>query len=135
MATATCKAPGFSAQVVDLIGLPFVLGARGPAAFDCYGLVAEVERRNGRQVPDYRSPETLRQVQRAIVSSIPFWTPCEVGPGAVLVLRTGSVAHVAVTMPFGKFIHSWEKSGGVCIERLTDWTDRIVGAYTYKNEP
>jgi len=41
------------ADVQDLIGRPYVHGARGPEAFDCWGVCAEVYRRRGVELPDY----------------------------------------------------------------------------------
>ena len=37
----------------DLIGKPFQALGRGPEAYDCWGLVIEVARRIGIEVPDY----------------------------------------------------------------------------------
>lgn len=36
----------------DLLGKPYKAHARGPRAFDCYGLVIEVEKRLGHTMPD-----------------------------------------------------------------------------------
>lgn len=135
MATGTSEvpAPGFSAEYADLIGLPFSWKGRGPDRYDCYGLVAELERRNGREVPDYESPTVMAEVHTLAVSSAQMWQACSLGPGAVVLLRCGlAMTHVGMVLPFGKLIHSWERSGGVCVERLESWTRRISGSYTYK---
>ena len=39
-------------DVNDLLGKPYQAHARGPNAYDCYGLVIEVEKRLGREMPD-----------------------------------------------------------------------------------
>jgi cell wall-associated NlpC family hydrolase len=120
----------FDLQYADLIGKPFAHGGRGPAAYDCYGLVTEVQRRLGRKVPDYAYDHTHQQIAYCIEHAIPFWTPCAAEPGAVAAIRVGRyVCHVGTVLPNGKLIHAWESSGGVCIERLQEWERRIVGYY------
>lgn len=37
----------------DLLGKPFEALGRGPDSYDCWGLVIEVSKRLGREVPDY----------------------------------------------------------------------------------
>jgi len=41
-------------SVQDLIGKPYQRGARGPDAYDCWGLCVEVYRRGGIDLPDFR---------------------------------------------------------------------------------
>lgn len=48
-------------NINDLIGTPYRLGARGPDALDCWGLVLEVYRRAGKHLPDYASDGMSRQ--------------------------------------------------------------------------
>jgi cell wall-associated NlpC family hydrolase len=131
-ADALAPAPDYRFDYADLVGKPFVLTARGPDAFDCYGLVAEVLARSGNPVPEVRSPEFASYVSKAVTEECarPMWVRCEPGPGAIAVFRIGRDAgHVGVLLPFDKFIHSWDRSGGVCIERTSDWSRRIVGFY------
>ena len=40
-------------MVADLVGQPFKEGARGPNEFDCWGLVREVAKRSGTELPDF----------------------------------------------------------------------------------
>jgi cell wall-associated NlpC family hydrolase len=128
-------APGFTAPFVDLIGKPFAWKGRGPDTFDCYGLVEEIERRHGRRVPDYLSPTTFQTISDLVNKSVSHWTPCEMGPGAVVTIRVGRyVSHVGVVLPHGRMLHSWERSGGVCIERLDQWSARITGAYRFPQD-
>ena len=51
-------------DVGDLIGKPYAPGARGPDAFDCWGVCAEVYRRAGLVLPDY-THEPLTRAQTA----------------------------------------------------------------------
>lgn len=41
----------------DLLDKPFELGARGPNAFDCYGLCCELSKRVGIILPEVLTPE------------------------------------------------------------------------------
>ena len=128
-------APGFSAPYADLIGKPFAWKGRGPDVFDCYGLVEEMERRHGRRVPDYLSPTTFETISALVETSQKFWTPCEQGPGAVVTIRIGRyVSHVGIVLPYGQMLHSWERSGGVCVERIDEWQRRITGAFRFPQE-
>lgn len=116
----------------DLIGLPFKKCARGPDFFDCYGLAMEMQSRLGRKVPDYASPETAELIHDAIIKNRELWIACGPVVGAIAAIRIGrDVTHVATVLPFGRMIHSWEKSGGVCVEKLSEWERRIVGFYQY----
>lgn len=48
-------------ELGDLIGKPYKEGARGPANFDCWGLVLEVARRAGIELPDLAVPAGSKQ--------------------------------------------------------------------------
>lgn len=121
---------------LDLIGRPFKYGGRpddGPnAPLDCYGLVIEVGRRQGVNYPP-RSFSKEHRVNAALMASqMNVWKKCEPEPGAVVLFKIRGVAcHVGVVVDHDKFIHTWEASGGVVVERLSEWQRRIVGFYRY----
>jgi cell wall-associated NlpC family hydrolase len=121
----------------DLIGRPFRNGGRGPDEFDCYGLVKFlIERDTGRRVPDYVTPTDTGAVHALMIVSREFWTRLP-GPkvGSMVFFKLGrEVCHVGYMISHTLFIHAWEKSGGVTIERLSDWTKRIDGFYEYSEE-
>jgi len=54
------------------IGLPYREGARGPDAFDCYGLIIEVFRQlRGINLPDfYQDGPGVQQASRAIAAAV-----------------------------------------------------------------
>lgn len=129
-------APGLRPLYADLIGKPFEYGGRGPETYDCYGLVSELLWRIGQQAPDYHSPTGLKEIAEAMHNATPLWTPCEPGTGALVAIRIPTradsrVSHVGMLLPHGRFIHTWERSGGVTVERLDDWKLRIRGFYRY----
>jgi cell wall-associated NlpC family hydrolase len=115
----------------DLIGKPFRWGARGPDAFDCYGLVREIYRRHGIKVPNYTSPTEGPAIIAAMLSGAEMWreTPC--APGTVALMKIPMSMHVGFVLDDFRFIHAWEVSGGVCVERLSDWSHRIVRFYQF----
>jgi cell wall-associated NlpC family hydrolase len=92
-----------------------------------------IERDTGIKVPDYGAPEDQGRIQAVMVSSAMFWKPIDYPkPGALVMFRTGRfIAHVGIVITDCRFIHTWEDSGGVVIERLDQWKNRIVGFYEY----
>lgn len=118
----------------QLIGIPFKRGGRGPTSFDCYGLCRYIiERDSGIKAPDYESPEDTGVIQALMVGSATFWKRLEKPRvGCVVMFRTGRfITHVGIISSESHFIHTWEQSGGVVIERLQPWKHRIVGFYEY----
>jgi cell wall-associated NlpC family hydrolase len=124
------------ADYLDLLGVPFAYGGRGPAEYDCYGLVMELARRKGSPIPDF--PSTADQAINAAVMATqaagPTWRELDKpAPGSIVIFKVmGRASHVGwITGDADRFIHTWEGVGGVCIERLADWQRRIVGFYDY----
>lgn len=121
----------------DLIGLPFAWRGRGPHEYDCYGLLVECYRRFRRiTVNDMDTATNLAAVacQTAAVLNTPSsrWKSTRQRPGvAVLFYIRGFASHIGFVLPGEKFIHTWEHSGGVTIERMGLWQKKIVGFYDY----
>lgn len=119
-------------ELAELVGTPFVYGGRGPDAFDCYGLLMHLHALRGVALPDYRSPTDQATISALLASQLPLWERCPSAPGAAVAFRIGRlVTHCGMVLDDDHFIHTWEGSGGVCIERLSDWKDRIYGFYRY----
>jgi len=115
-----------------LIGVPFAYGGRGPDQYDCYGLVMECSRRCGITLPDFGFADNQALVASMMGVTMPQWqdTPC--APGAIVLLRVGKwVSHVGYMLDADRMIHTWDKSGGVTVQRIEDWKQRIVGFYKY----
>lgn len=126
----------------DLIGIPFVNHGRDRAVgFDCYGLVMEMYRRFGIDLPeftaDWDDEDKINSiVQREAGSSAwkrvtaPLPVPC------LVALRMGTppgiVNHTGVYLGSGKFIHTRAKIGA-CISRIDSpaWRGVIEGFYEY----
>ncbi len=121
-------------QINDLIGKPFKDGGRGPKEYDCWGLAAEVFRRAGVALPDYRiSCEASGEVDREINANRFQWVRCagEIPvPALVVFADRGLCTHVGVYLGSGWFIHAYEKTG-VAKGRTEHpfWRSRIEGFY------
>jgi len=121
-------------RIVDLIGKEFKDGGRGPNEYDCWGLSAEVFRRFGIEVPDYKiSCEAKNEVNGQIVSERKKWVRC-IGempvPALIVFMENGICNHTGVYIGNGRFIHARERSG-VAIENMDSvvWKKRIEGIY------
>lgn len=96
-----------------LVGVPFQAGARGPAAFDCWGLVLELRRRLGLALPpDYRTGEITRDQAHALFhAAAPApWRRVALTPGAVVL--SASAAHAGVYLA-GRIVHAQATAGVV----------------------
>ena len=121
-------------EYMDLLGIPFERGARGPETFDCYGLAREMFRRAGITVPDFESPGDLEQIEDLISHASQSWRKVPVGTvGALVTFRVdGAGAHVGYTIGNDRFIHCIEPEG-VTTERLTNnMRLRAVASYVYE---
>ncbi|GEM_PF-232713 len=124
----------------DLIGKPFQENGRGPASYDCYGLVIEVMRRFGIDLPDYNllcSGHDPKDIEAAVEAASAEWEKID-GPeiGSLVTIAypfPGSVSHVGVVIDMDRFIHARQATGGVSIDRLSSaaWNKRIRGYYRY----
>lgn len=124
------------AELAGLIGTPFKYCGRGPNSFDCYGLVREIYRRDGIEIPDlvYRADGSVMTAVAISASSVKsVWQELDFPEhGSVLMFKVPGNMHVGYYLGNDEFIHSWEGSGGVTIERLSfGWKNRIVGIYRY----
>jgi cell wall-associated NlpC family hydrolase len=118
-------------EYADLIGKPFVRAGRGPDGYDCYGLVREMFRRIGKETPNYTTgPEGATGVAQ-ILSGIREWKKVDYRPGVMVLFKLPTTLHVGFTLPYGKVIHTWDTSGGVCVERFEEWKLRAIGYYEY----
>lgn len=117
---------------IDLLGAPYMRGARGPVEFDCYGLAREMFRRAGNPVPDFDCPGSLEEIEALIADKQRKWRRVPVGtPGALVTFRVeGYGSHVGFMLRDDMFIHAWE-STGVTTERLTNGSFKPIASYTY----
>lgn len=115
---------------VDLIGTPFVWGGRGPDGYDCWGLVRECYLRSGVTPPEYTTPDDMAARIAAILSGVAEWDPAEQGEGAMVLFELPmGMRHVGYCLGGDRFVHCWERSGGVCVERLSVWKRWTQGFY------
>jgi len=124
---------------IDLLGKPFEYGARGPDAFDCYGLACELYRRSGLQLPDYESSDQPEaQGSSFIDGANRYLTPVADKQPLDLILFQivpRYVSHCGVYLGHGRFIHVMHKIR-VAVEELASpvWEKRIRGIYRFTGE-
>lgn len=128
-------APVAFSEYADLLAIPFERGGRGPAAYDCYGIVREMFRRDGINLPDFESPGTLEEIERLVETTPtgPRWRPVPIGtPRAIITFRVdGAGAHVGYYLGGDRFLHALEATG-VTTERLTGNAMRPLASYRYE---
>ena len=122
----------------DLIGLPFREGGRNKyEGFDCWGLVLEVFRRHGIELPDYKiGCMEASKIDNAIEENRPQWVKCDPNdppvPSLVVIrFNQGQLCnHTGVYIGNGQFIHTRDRIG-VNIDRVDNpaWRKRIEGFY------
>ena len=125
-------------SIHDLMSARYEEGARGPDAYDCFGLFAELCRRSGFEIPDHPSPADREQIEEKIMAAaIADWQILrEPEIGCAVAIRIGPwVSHIGMVIEGNRFIHANEKTG-VTVARLDDvmWVKRIVGFYRYARE-
>lgn len=123
-----------TANYYDLIGKKFAYGGRGPDEYDCFGLLMEMHRRCGQEITDYGSPTEGPAIISIMLDKVQQWRKTESHPGASMLIRLPHTMHVGFVLPYNKFIHTWERSGGVTVEYMRDWKHRILGYYDYVQE-
>lgn len=128
----------------DLIGVPFKNRGRDiNTGVDCYGLVIEVFKRFGYNIPEYYADYNNTQaVNDLIVGKTAIksnWERVEINNMPIpclLAIRfgvpQGIVNHTGVFIGDGKFIHIRENTG-VCIDRIKSpaWYRQIEGCYKF----
>jgi lipoprotein Spr len=119
----------------ELIGIPFEYGGRTLKGLDCFGLIMKLLEGDGVNVHDFgwNKDSAIIQTMMLAAREGQHWVPCKPQKGAIILFRVGRyVRHVAYMLDRNKFIHCWERSNGVVVERINeDWQNRIVGIYKY----
>lgn len=113
------------------IGTPWQLGATGPDAYDCWGLVRHVQRQHfGREMPaltigqtalQIRTPEQWRTLRELLAHTPWRCVAGKPGPGDIALMRTACGPHVGVCI---------EADGAVGVLHATGVVDR-GGAVVY----
>ncbi|WP_175796327.1 NlpC/P60 family protein [Burkholderia anthina] len=106
-----------SDEINRYVGLPWADGARGPDAFDCWGLLAWIQREHfGIVLPDRSvDPEVMRGVYRMQIEKGRWRTVECPHHGCGVLLRGGDRPHVGVYLSNdgGGVLHSSEGIGVV----------------------
>lgn len=123
-------------DVSDLIGIPYKEHGRGVDGYDCYGLVMEVERRIGVELPDYdyevhSDSLTNEKVEEAIDSGRAVKIPTFADGAMVLVSNgRGQKSHIGVYVGDGMICHC--DKHGVHLEPEGAFRARLQGIYIWR---
>ncbi|MFD8590171.1 C40 family peptidase [Streptomyces sp. NPDC059637] len=120
---ATASSPGTGSGVIGFLraqlGKAYVMGATGPGAYDCSGLVQAAYRTVGVNLP------RTSQAQSSAVTPVPLGS---LQPGDLIFWGgQGSAYHVAVYVGGGKYIDAANPSKGVVEQNLNDWPPDFAG--------
>lgn len=124
-------------QYSKYIGIPFEYNGRTKEKLDCYGLVMLLYKEiHGVDLPDVNSPSVLAEIHTLVESELLKWCPAELEAGCIIIFNIrGYGAHVGYYIGDDMFIHTWEKTHGVTIERLSlCWQHRILGVYKWQKK-
>ena len=102
--------------VDDLLGKPYKEHGRGPDAYDCYGLVLEVERRLGKNLPDVVYEDHSLELSRK-AATLPLMRIERPVRGAVIEIESKNELHIGVALNSSTIIHS-TYNRGVCVHPL-----------------
>lgn len=132
-----------AAELTGLIGLPWVAGARGPEAYDCWGLFLAVQRQHfGRDLPEIPVDAfNLRAVLDAFTAhpERQRWQPVsEAEEGdAVLMRQSRYPVHIGVWLDIdgGGVLHAVRHAGVVfqTLAALNAHGWRLEGHYRFKD--
>jgi cell wall-associated NlpC family hydrolase len=120
----------------DLLGLPYKRGARGPKAFDCYGLCLEVCRRAGVVLPDVETPPNQEQRNEVFDATKKVWERLrKPQPWCLAAFQIGHRWHAGVVLPgCTEFIHV---TAGINVSRSRldkpYWRQKLDGFYVPDN--
>jgi len=131
------SAPMDSKLYIDLIGKPYKANCSGPDYYNCFGLVMEIYRRMGVELPnvneivdfDYKGidDEFARNLPLYIKLTSPY-------PGCIIAFKMTKefVTHVGVVLDHCNMIHI-RRGIGVSITRFDSplWKSKLEGYYTY----
>lgn len=123
-------------NVTDLLGKPYKPHGRGPDGYDCYGLVIEVERRYGIELPDFDYQSYSEEyIAGRILELKKANHAIEIGgyvEGAVVLFKNsnGFKNHIGVYIGDNQIVHCNEKGVNIV---YTDYADKFVsGVYVWQ---
>mgnify|MGYP006284504995 CR=1 FL=1 len=122
-------------EIDDLIGKPYAPNATGPDRYDCWGLVTEVARRAGIDLPDVNRPVDVEQWDDLCDQYLgrEFQVIGQPEPLAIVAMCFGDHWHAGIVLDDGsRFIHCVENHK-VSAPRIDHplWQPFIVGFYRY----
>ena len=125
-----------SPKYIDLLEKEFAYGGRGPEFYDCYGLIMEMHRRLGIELPEYKSERDPNLIQLLIVEGRKLFEQIEKPEPQCVVsffIKPYITSHLGFMLDDRKFIHIMLKSR-VTVEKIDcdDLKNRITVYFKWK---
>ena len=127
-------------DVSDLVGKPFTAKleeAFGPHAYNCYGLVWEVFKRFGIDIPKTNVSVTAckEEIEREFNRhASKYWRKIKKAEAPCVVLIKSTISrfanHTGVYIGNNRMLHI-TVNRNVCVDRLRDWDRMTLGYYKY----
>jgi len=127
-------------NVSHFVGTPFVNGGRNKTSgLDCWGLVMEVFKECGIQLPDFRvnafASSKIDELAHEAIGFSPWeevYSPQDEDAPLVVLMRIhpSLIAHAGAYIGNNRIIHTMEGTNAV-ISRVSRLKSRIVGYYRY----
>lgn len=126
--------------IAQYIGKPYLLGARGPEYFDCYGLVKDIfKTQKGIVLPDWHVTndnlgEAVREISKHVSDSVfheyakPIIDPQDFD--IAILKRRRDAYHLGVYIA-GGILHIRKDGAGVAHERVSDFSASGQGRVTF----
>lgn len=127
--------------MINYLGLEYEDFGRGPDKYDCLGLLIQIYKDHGIDIPDYayKSPKDITHNQFIFDSQWETgdWEKVD-NPkiGDVVMFKVaGHVVHIGIMVDQNSFIHAHE-SCGVAIDDINSirWKNRLYGFYRHKSK-
>ena len=126
-------------NIDDLLGVPYKHCGRDKSGMDCIGLVIEVEKRFGNEIPDSENFkkskslsefEALTKITAEKLSKLrQIEKPQNEGDVILFMNNRGVLHHIGCYLGSGQFIHC--NKYGVHVERLTYFKEKVGRVYTW----
>ena len=122
-------------NINDLVGVPFVDEGRSLDGFDCYGLVREVYKRFGVEIPEvnvsvYNCKRAQEEINEAASKEWRKINELQIPCVLLTTPHAGFAQHIACYIGSNKLIHT-NINIGVLVEPLYKWKNKILGYYQY----
>lgn len=103
-------------KIDDLIGVPYKEHGRDKTGFDCYGLVIEISKRCGKNLPDVFYENHDLELSSEYAPLLPVKETNQIKEGVLLEMESNNALHIGIAINEKEMIHATKR--GVRINRI-----------------